>query len=459
LNRNTTQTWINLGPKTVSAAEVDTLLAGLAHIPERRLLIHFHGGLVNEAAGFEIAQRMADSYAGAGVRPITVIWETGVIETLTRNLKDLHKTKLFRKLLAWAVVKVAEHIGIVEGGRGPGGVMLNRVTIETALTTESGVAALDNTLRMPTPVAGAKGRSDISEEQIELELLADLPADEELLELAEGEGLTVDSLKKATTTPVQSKGVELWALARFLAKVVIATVRRHLNGTDHDPYPTAVEELLRAAYLADLGTWLWDEMKKSADGMWRHDHVGDSLLKGLASLQAQRPDLTIDLVGHSAGSIAICCMIESIAGRDGTPKIRNIVFLAPACRLDLFAKALARTPDRAATFRLFTMNDEHEKEDKLVPLVYPRSLLYLVSGVLEDIPDAALAGLARHLERARDANHDFHDVREWLAAENRLVYAPTAPNSPVGLACHAVTHGAFDDDEVMLGSLVALARA
>jgi hypothetical protein len=81
-------------------------------------------------------------------------------------------------------------------------------------------------------------------------------------------------------------------------------------------------------------------------------------------------------------------------------KVRNELFLAPACRLDLFAGSVARKPDRFAHFRMFTMRDENEKRDRLVPFLYPRSLLYLVSGALEDIPDAALAGLDHHIARA-----------------------------------------------------------
>ena len=32
---------------------------------------------------------------------------------------------------------------------------------------------------------------------------------------------------------------------------------------------------------------------------------------------------------------------------------------------------------------MFTMTDENEKKDRLVPVIYPHSLLYLVSGVVE----------------------------------------------------------------------------
>jgi hypothetical protein len=67
------------------------------------------------------------------------------------------------------------------------------------------------------------------------------------------------------------KGVSLVAAAWLVAKVAIATVRRRLRGTDHDIFPTAVEELLRPAYLADLGKFAWDGMKEVGQAMWRDD--------------------------------------------------------------------------------------------------------------------------------------------------------------------------------------------
>ena len=38
-------------------------------------------------------------------------------------------------------------------------------------------------------------------------------------------------------------------------------------------------------------------------------------------------------------------------------------------------------------FRMFTMTDDAERKDGLLPVVYPRSLLYFVSGLLETGPD------------------------------------------------------------------------
>src|SRR3712207_8891098 len=69
---------------------------------------------------------------------------------------------------------------------------------------------------------------------------------------------------------------------------------------------------------------------------------------------------------------------------------------------------MIRRPPRSTLFpytTLFrsTMSDELEKADAVAGAVYPRSLLYLVSGVLEaaktgTVPDAPILGMQRFLE-------------------------------------------------------------
>lgn len=70
---------------------------------------------------------------------------------------------------------------------------------------------------------------------------------------------------------------------------------------------------------------------------------------------------------------------------------------------------LAVDKDGKPKFRMYSMNDKFESKDTLVRNVpvlgdltwfYPRSLLYLISGILEkdadgDVVDAAIAGLQR----------------------------------------------------------------
>ena len=83
----------------------------------------------------------------------------------------------------------------------------------------------------------------------------------------------------------------------------------------------------------------------------------------------------------------------------------------------------------------------------------------MVSGCFEDRPDDAIAGMQRFLRKATtSAGRDYDDVREWLKADNRVVYAPSDDAAGDGLQTRAQHHGDFDDDKMTLGSLLSIAR-
>jgi hypothetical protein len=469
---------INIGPNgtfgssgalRTTVADLDHLESQLATGDKTRLVLYFHGGLVGEQQGHALAERLTRQYANSPAIPVTVVWETAPVEILKSNLEKLHDTKLFKKLLSWIIEQVAAYFGLGSGGaaRGSGGAPISHKEIELLLESEDGIANLDQQLERAQGLTGGRGGGSSTDEMdlIEQErnlserLKAKVTTDAELLDL-------IQSNEKIEG----ARGITIATVAFFLGKVTFATVRRRIRGTDHGLLPTAVEELLRAAYLSELGKMIWDGMKDAAHSTWRDDgerpsddigHVGGYLLRRLEALQKSRPEFLIDLVGHSAGAIAICHMLNAIRGQKRGISLRNIIFLAPACRLDLFAGAVARNSGLNATrFRMFNLSDECERQDKLVPILYPRSLLYFVSGALEAEAGAALAGLQRHLVKSTPtAESEFDDVRDWLKKQDRLVYAPSKPDAAIGLACAALAHGAFDDDEITLKSLVAIASA
>jgi hypothetical protein len=443
-----------------------------------RLVLYFHGGLVSEQQGRALAERLTRQYAPSPAIPVTIVWQTAPLEILKSNLQKLRDTKLFQKLLAWAIEQAAAYLGLGGGGgRGSGSELVSHEEVELLLKSEEGIVQLDQQLEAARATSGGRGGSSSGDESdlvaeennLALRLQTKIASDPELLDLIEGDEVGATSLQQQLKREPGAKGVSIATVAFFLGKVTFAIVRRRLRGTDNGLLPTAVEELLRAAYLTELGKSIWDGIKDAADSMWRDDgeqprvstdHVGGYLLRRLEALQKRRPEFLIDVVGHSAGAIAICHMLQAIRGQGRAITLRNVTFLAPACRLDLFADAVARNSALKARFRMFNLSDDREKQDKLVPILYPRSLLYFVSGALEAEAGAALAGLERHLrESTSTAGSKFDDIRRWLRDEDRLVYAPSKPDAAAGLACAALTHGAFDDDKITLDSLVAIASA
>ena len=72
--------------------------------PEKGLVIHFHGGLVNAAAGLAIAEFLAPTLRAHRGLPLVRRLEVGLVETLKNNLKDMAEDFVFQEL----VKKVAE---------------------------------------------------------------------------------------------------------------------------------------------------------------------------------------------------------------------------------------------------------------------------------------------------------------------------------------------------------------
>lgn len=452
-------------------ADVDALLDQLRQNPVRRLAIHFHGGLVNETAAIESAALIAPAYAAAGAHPLMVVWQTGLGETLERNLSDLASTELFLKLLKIGLKRAAKLIGIDLDSKGAA-VEMDDATIDRELARDEPFAGFGATNPDQTARGGMQANLPDSDllDQIQAEVEEDLALDsvhiERLLADPKQNARLDPEVRSAVTVDAAAKGGILLALAPYLAKVVFNVGKRYWNKRHHDFEPTVVEEILRAAFLANLGATIWGDMKRSAGDMWKSNeglsgeqqHAGRYLLDPLSTL-AQN-GVEIDLIGHSAGSIAICKLLEAAASAQIELPVHDIVLLAPACTAELFWNEIASRPGRFRRFRMFTMQDRYETQDRLLSRFYPRSLLYLVSGILESEADCPLAGMERHLTgRAPYAGNVLQGVNRFLYApgSDRLVLSVTSGTAQ-GLRCSAIHHGGFGEDPLVLDSIQHLLR-
>jgi hypothetical protein len=129
---------------------------------------------------------------------------------------------------------------------------------------------------------------------------------------------------------------------------------------------------------------------------------------------------------------------------------------------------------------MFAMSDALEREDQVwgddstLPegrdwrrFIYPSSLLYLVSGILEsrqapdgtlsDEPDMPILGMQRFFsDETTYGAADFPEiaqVRQWLRASANTMVWSYADDIGDGLNCHCNDHGAFDDEKTTLASL------
>jgi hypothetical protein len=474
-------------------AAVDAMLDAMA--ARGRGVIHFHGGLVSEARGMETARSLLPIYSDAGAYPVFFVWRSGLTEIASGTmLKDIANEAIFKqllkRLLRFAVAKVTSDAGAK--GIGPGAIPGEAETEEELGKREA-------------------GKEPFADREIAAEVAEVSPADRQLLELelmsdaalqaavqsavrqdadageARARGIAPADAGVAPTlldpeaiaelragTPGEgAKGVfSTAALVTKAVRILARVVERFRSGRDHGIYPTVVEEILREFYLASAGAAIWQAMKKETLDTFapgHEDRGGSYFLTRLGERLGRDPHLEITLVGHSTGAVFINNLMEAVEARrkdEEQPfpaefRFRHVVFLAPACTFTDFARVVRRWENLWEDFRMFTMTDDAECRDALVPVVYPRSLLYFVSGVLERDAEGKSAaampivGLERYYKTDVPGLPDeVEDVREFVAEQQRAVWSPA--DAGPGLSSGATSHGAFDDDEHVRASLRAI---
>ena len=185
-----------------------------------------------------------------GAHPVSIVWETGLFETLSDRITCIHKTKLFKKLLKWVIKAAAKHIGNVDS-RGPSPLLDSN--IDEQLSKERPFEDID------IAMAGARGgnqtitKSNLAE--IEKGILAALEEEAEILNLdiTSLGPLGNRLLEGKAADEANTRGAVSAILIKDLAKMAVAVLRRYLKGNDHGFYPTVVEEVLQKYFLADIG--------------------------------------------------------------------------------------------------------------------------------------------------------------------------------------------------------------
>ena len=479
-----------------------------------RVVVHLHGGLVDEAAGKRLAASLVPVYSGADAFPVFLVWQAGIREVLRNNVLEIAREELFERLLGrvlgWAVGRVR---GEEEGVRGAGSVLLP--------SQPELVAELGGRRRLTDPEAGAEpfagqplperdpgadGEPYALPPEDEAEFLRQVTADAELQRqvaaAAADRGLAwgeADGTRGAPTVePVPSRidddvlaeiaaGEEEGArglvsaavLARKALQVLRAVLLRYRTQTDSGVYTTVVEEVLRAFYLGSVGGALWQAMKKETEDTFSADHTdraGRLLLDRLAARRLDDEGPRLTLVGHSTGAVFIDNLLTAAAGTRPAEAAGGsssgefqVCFLAPACTTQHFGQTLDVADDLIGRFRMFTMTDEAERADRLVGAVYPRSLLYLVSGLLERDRGAsavapvlgmsrylAAGGLDRLLGSDDAVTARLARVRRYTTEADRLVLSPSPADAPADARSSACSHPDFDEDPLVRASLVRL---
>ncbi|GFF08540.1 hypothetical protein [Stenotrophomonas maltophilia] len=491
--------------------DIDAIVTALREDGRGHLLLYYHGGLVDKAAGIGIAERLRKRFSQSAY-PVFSVWESGFVEAIRNNLRELPGEPVFKNLVRKALEYALRHLGGSDGARSiaPGTVDAEKVrqAIDTYWNDPSRHHVPYRDFR---PVVGPSVARAAIKMVDDDEIEADLQTDSEfanamhtLSPLADktggafvGEGMNLrdTAFSQAVATQVSgtqgARGPIVWFKVALLVKRILQGIlRRYADQRDHGLYATVVEEVLRGVHFggSGLNEWgkalQWNRMKQDtldAFGDSTDLCAGTALLERLRTAHASKPLLSrITLVGHSTGAVYIANWLDKAAKLLPAEIVFDIVFLAPAVTYERFATTIVHHSDRIRHFRMFGMRDEFERDDQVVGddsqlsngqdwkrFIYPSSLLYLVSGVLEsrtssngtlvDEPDMPLLGM----ERFFAWNHIYSDkhfpeiaaVRAWMrAAPNRAVWSKSQGQT-AGLNSASIDHGAFDDDEDTLLSV------
>jgi hypothetical protein len=485
--------------------QFEALEARLAK-PNAKVLIHLHGGLVDEASGTAGAMRLSgtahDSWKlGTDWTQIYVVWRTGAFETLATNWTELvYDDRLYQILLTRLIGFIARRLGLPapEGTRSAAEYFSLtdeeiRKRIQGAGTAEQRrdpFGEFDRHLDHDAPVSaratiiGGQTNSALAED-FKTELAEDdrfkkvtadidnaandgLPGRASLSKGDAEKGLKMirhlSADVKAELGPVETLAGRTArgpvSVSAFVIKhagaIAFRCFKRFRSKRDHGFHATIVEELCRELYADFLGSRIWGMMVRDAADHFGTDKLGTTLIDILG--RAPEPERLI-VTGHSAGSIWASRLLLHMNAQ-GWKRPLKLFLLAPAVRQDLFAQALTEAGHLVETCHMFTMNDELERKDPVLGpdrgYIYPSSLLYCVSGIFEEndagpYTDAPLLGMRRFASAGWLSDHERQSeelIEQFFAKDGNGIILSPSPG-----ICEAECHGCFDEEPKTLASV------
>lgn len=491
---------------TTTTGDIDEMFLQLG--AQSNIVFYFHGGLVSKQVGLNGAARLLPHFLSIDAYPLFFVYESGFLEIVSRNLTDIAGEDVFkallRRLLKYTVSKLRDPLG----AKGLTSVPPTDIELHTELLRRD---AGDEPFRQE-PID--REISPVTESE-ESDLREELKKDRDLIESLEAIGTdpqetttttfnarglgtrtrksartlmspdVVDEIKVdvANAQAQGSRGVLTTATLLYRAgKILVRVIQRFRNQRDHGIYPTVVEEILREFYVANIGTAVWEDIKSETSDTFVNtpgeDRGGVCVLDRLGALLNSTPRNNwprISLVGHSTGGVFINNLLSEVSRRKQSGTIpqdfsfEHIIFLAPACTFWAFAQSIKLNNTLFTSFRVFGMADTSECKDAIVPLVYTRSLLYFVSGLLEKGPDekpyadVPLVGMQRffvdtdgYATATESAVRNFVIDSTLAPAARRWVWSPS--NDGNGLNSQSLKHGDFHDDPSTLESVQNILR-
>lgn len=484
--------------------ELAKLRAALAK-PGAKMLLHLHGGLVDQKSGQAGAARLAGAgdfafNAGPDWTQVYVVWRTGAFEELKRNWEELvDKDKLYKAIVSKLISFTAQRLSLpsFEGRAAADVYPLDEDQVMQRLLgrgdTREPFADIDTTIEQnrDTETRAAMAPNKTSGElvlEFDAYLANDLLFQSAVADInaaanaeidgrsaatdgsvASGEGMLkrlddkitaeIEAARSTDTEEESARGLVSFGitLIRHASAIALRVFERFRHHRDHGLHATIVEEVCRELYGDFVGSKVWGWMVRDAALHFGPGGFGNELLGVLPT----NGDLRIVVTAHSAGAIWASQLLLAMA-RDNVGHKTDLCLLAPAVREDLFVEALTASSARIGRCHMFTMNDALERRDAVLGhdkgYIYPSSLLYLVSGMFElrdknAYVDAPLVGLQRFVDMPW---LDPAEAKESAAIAQFFAQADKAISYSKDAMTDADTHGGFDDNTLTLQSVKAL---
>lgn len=213
---------------------------------------------------------------------------------------------------------------------------------------------------------------------------------------------------------------------------------------------------------------IWENMKFRAGGASGQGGGLSTAAKALAEFApVKRPRL--HLLGHSAGAIMQGHFLSAMRSNQLTADTLHL--WAPACTVPFatanFGTAFASGTVKAKNTFVGLLSDENELSDPCVPVLYSKSLLYLVSRALEPVHKSTVLGL-EHIWSLKDSSEDIFasgyktEVKDWLAASKGINLDPPVKKTevpirrePNKLETIDANHGSFDNNVDVVNLAIA----
>lgn len=376
------------------------------------IILHVHGGLVTRRSASAAAAGWRRPLETTG-RPLFVVWNSGPIATLANNLDELASRVFTKKLLAHVLAFVAKRfdpLGLSQAEVDDTDPALEK-EIEDLMRADSELEIELRALVAPPDPLALRPPSLID--------------DDVLADLRQSDPLALPGLPWAKLA---------WRALKIAAKVIKRVLR---EPAPKRPLGAVIsEEVLRSFHGEAIGGAYWAAMKGDTEDAFKPGRGGIAIVEELAAWW--KPGRRISFVGHSTGAVFFSHLLPEFDARmPGDARITTAL-LAPACTFELLAGAIEAHGGRIDHLQIGGLSDEREGGYAEVPILYPASLLYLVSGLLEERTDMPLVGMQRYWLDTYSADEYPQLAAARARIHARQVWAPAEGHQSATSA--ATTH-------------------